>query len=163
MLAIKETRPSDTDLYVCEVNSEPPFKSFHPLKGNNFASYFVESTFVHLYSPFAVKALNATTKTTSSANATTDGEDSKTFVHDYTDCCQSMNVSSKCMGFCAVHNIMDGTTGIEPDLCEADFPRIVQCMADGRNHLPCCERKKIPDLCQVSTHFPESKFIFIDF
>lgn len=34
VLAIKNTRPSDTDLYVCEVNSEPPFKSFHPLKGN---------------------------------------------------------------------------------------------------------------------------------
>lgn len=35
VLAIKATRPSDTDLYVCEVNSDPPFKSFHPLKGNS--------------------------------------------------------------------------------------------------------------------------------
>lgn len=96
-----------------------------------------------------MKALNATTKTASTTNATADSDDSKTYVHDFTDCCQSLNVSSKCLGFCAVHNIMDGTTGIEPDLCETDFPSIVKCMADGRNHLPCCERKKIPDLCQV--------------
>lgn len=69
--------------------------------------------------------------------------------HDYTDCCQSLNVSTKCLGFCTVHNILDGTTGIEPELCETDFPNIVKCMADGRNHLPCCQRKNIPDLCQV--------------
>lgn len=46
-------------------------------------------------------------------------------------------------------SIIDGTAGVEPDMCESDFPRIVKCMADGRNHLPCCERKKIPDVCQV--------------
>lgn len=33
VLLIKDTKPSDTDLYVCEVNSDPPVKSFHPLKG----------------------------------------------------------------------------------------------------------------------------------
>lgn len=70
--------------------------------------------------------------------------------HDYTECCVSLNVTSKCLGFCTIHNIMDGTTGIEPEMCEKDFPKIVRCMADGRNHLPCCERQKIPDLCQVS-------------
>lgn len=59
-------------------------------------------------------------------------------------------MSSKCLGFCTIHNIIDGTAG-EPDVCESDFPRIVKCMADGRNHLPCCERKKIPDVCQVKT------------
>lgn len=75
---------------------------------------------------------------------------STNFIHDFTDCCQSLNVSSKCMGFCTVHNIIDGTTGIEPEYCETDFPSIVKCMADGRNHLPCCEQKKIPDLCQVN-------------
>lgn len=47
-----------------------------------------------------------------------------------------------------VFSIIDGTSGVEPDVCETDFPRIVKCMADGRNHLPCCERKKIPDVCQ---------------
>lgn len=69
--------------------------------------------------------------------------------HDYTECCMMLNVSTSCLGFCTIHNIMDGTTGIEPEMCEKDFPRIVECMADGRNHLPCCGKEKIPDLCQV--------------
>ena len=34
VLLIKDTRPSDTDVYVCEVNSDPIIKSFHPLRGN---------------------------------------------------------------------------------------------------------------------------------
>lgn len=71
------------------------------------------------------------------------------YIHDFTDCCISLNVSNKCRGFCNIHSIIDGTAGVEPDVCELDFPRIVKCMADGRNHLPCCERKKIPDVCQV--------------
>lgn len=33
VLLIKNTRPSDTDVYICEVNSDPIAKSFHPLKG----------------------------------------------------------------------------------------------------------------------------------
>lgn len=77
-----------------------------------------------------------------------DDADTNMVKHDYSECCASLNVTAKCMGFCAIHNIIDGTTGIEPEMCEKDFPRIVQCMADGRNHLPCCERQKIPDLCQ---------------
>lgn len=68
--------------------------------------------------------------------------------HDFTECCNSLNVSQACIGFCTVHNIMDGTTGIDAEQCETDFPNIVKCMADGRNHMPCCEKAHIPDLCQ---------------
>lgn len=34
VLLITDTKPTDSDLYVCEVNSNPPIKSFHSLKGN---------------------------------------------------------------------------------------------------------------------------------
>lgn len=134
MLLIKNAQPSDTDLYVCEVNSDPPITSFHPLK---------------------IKALNSTKKTTTDAVQTTSAPDEDVeiyepdpYIHDFTKCCEAANVTTQCLGFCTIHNIMDGTTGVEPDICEDDFPRIVKCMADGRNHLPCCEEKKIPDLCQ---------------
>lgn len=33
VLLITDTKPTDTDLYVCEVNSNPPIKTFHALKG----------------------------------------------------------------------------------------------------------------------------------
>lgn len=68
--------------------------------------------------------------------------------HDFSACCQTANVSQGCLGFCNIHNILDGTAGVEPDVCEKDFPQIVRCMADGRNHVPCCVQKQIPDLCQ---------------
>jgi hypothetical protein len=36
------------------------------------------------------------------------------------------------MGFCNLKNILDGTTGQDPEQCEADFPSIVKCMAGMR-------------------------------
>lgn len=69
--------------------------------------------------------------------------------HDFTDCCLAANVSDACLGYCTVHNILDGTTGTEPEQCETDFPNIVKCMADGRNHQKCCQKQNVPDICQV--------------
>lgn len=37
MLLIKSVRPSDADVYVCEVNSDPALRSFHPLRGEWFS------------------------------------------------------------------------------------------------------------------------------
>lgn len=100
-----------------------------------------------------MKSIDGTNKLNGSKNNHTatnfEDKDGTEEFHDFTDCCISMNVSSKCLGFCNIHSIIDGTAGVEPDVCESDFPRIVKCMADGRNHLPCCERKNIPDVCQV--------------
>ena len=31
--------------------------------------------------------------------------------HDYSDCCISKNVTKKCLGFCSIKNILDGSTG----------------------------------------------------
>lgn len=41
-----------------------------------------------------------------------------------------------------------GSTGQDPENCETDFPAIVRCMADGRNHVPCCIQERVPDICQ---------------
>ena len=53
--------------------------------------------------------------------------------HDYTACCNQLGVSNSCLGFCSLKNILDGTTQMDPDKCEADFPSIVRCMAG--NHV----------------------------
>uniref|UniRef100_A0A0P4VZR4 Ig-like domain-containing protein n=1 Tax=Scylla olivacea TaxID=85551 RepID=A0A0P4VZR4_SCYOL len=68
--------------------------------------------------------------------------------HNYTDCCVQNSVSPQCLGFCAIHNILEGKTGIEPEACETYFPFIVKCMADMRNHVPCCDKQGVPDICQ---------------
>lgn len=102
----------------------------------------------HTITPTTTKSTSEDTTIATAAPPITDDDDSGIVKHDYTECCISLNVTSQCLGFCTIHNIIDGTTSIEPEMCEKDFPRIVQCMADGRNHLPCCEREHIPDLCQ---------------
>lgn len=78
--------------------------------------------------------------------------------HDFTDCCRSLNVSHKCMRYCSVHTIFNRSTHYvhASDSCTQDFVHIVKCTAGGRNHVPCCQKKNIPDLCQVSemhTHY----------
>lgn len=91
--------------------------------------------------------------------------------HNYTDCCTAKNVSSQCLGFCNIQSILEGSTGQDPENCESDFPSIVKCMADGRNHVPCCIQERVPDICQdvcrgeytaitdnIKTHFSCSSY-----
>ena len=44
-------------------------------------------------------------------------------------------------------SILDGETGSDPVECETDFPGIASCMADGRDHMPCCTEAGIPEVC----------------
>jgi hypothetical protein len=68
--------------------------------------------------------------------------------HNYTQCCVDNSVPDECIGFCSIKNILEGTTGIHPTKCDPFFANIVSCMADGKNHVPCCERNNVPDVCQ---------------
>jgi DB module len=145
VLLIKMVKPEDTDVYVCEVNSDPVIRSFHPLH--------IKSKDGKFYSHPSVTKDKKTRDPTELSPPKIDNDSEyhnfpPTITHDFTDCCESFNVSTKCLGFCTIHNILDGTTGVEPEACENDFPSIIKCMADGRNHMPCCEKKMIPDLCQ---------------
>lgn len=72
----------------------------------------------------------------------------KPISHNYTGCCMNAKVPEMCLGFCSIKNILEGTTGVHPSKCDPFFRDIVKCMADGRNHVPCCERNQVPDICQ---------------
>uniref|UniRef100_W8ADW8 Ig-like and fibronectin type-III domain-containing protein C25G4.10 n=2 Tax=Ceratitis capitata TaxID=7213 RepID=W8ADW8_CERCA len=146
VLLVRRLTTEDSGSYICELNSEPVLRSIHILLVKSVSS----------------NDSNITTTTESSdvylVPPPLDANDNRSFwrvptvapqiTHDFTECCERANVSAECMGFCNVHNIIDGTTGIEPEACERDFPNIVRCMADGRDHVPCCVDKQIPDLCQ---------------
>ncbi|XP_063860088.1 Ig-like and fibronectin type-III domain-containing protein 2 isoform X4 [Scylla paramamosain] len=123
VLVIKNARVSDAGIYVCEINTNP-----------SLTSIYVVSVTSH---PFTV--------TTANASAT---QVALRSTHNYTDCCVQNSVSPQCLGFCAIHNILEGKTGIEPEACETYFPFIVKCMADMRNHVPCCDKQGVPDICQ---------------
>nr|CAI5827663.1 unnamed protein product [Callosobruchus analis] len=128
VLVIKNAKPTDSGVYVCEVNSSPTVRSFHKLSVISKTMSPPNTTF----------------------DPTTSSEDRQLSSrnHNYTDCCISKNVSSSCLGFCNIHSILEGTTGQDPEQCELDFPKIVHCMADGRNHVPCCIQERVPDICQ---------------
>nr|CAD7256254.1 unnamed protein product [Timema shepardi] len=128
VLVIRTAKPTDSGVYVCEVNSKPIVRSFHKLS---------------VLSRALLPPDNATEPL---PYETQSGEAPKN--HNYTDCCVSSNVSSNCFGFCNIQSILEGNTGKDPENCEADFPAIVKCMADGRNHIPCCIQEGVPDICQ---------------
>lgn len=128
VLNIKDVKPSDSGLYACEVNSNPVVRTYHKLKVLSSALLPPEST--HTQTEVAE------TTTAPSTN------------HNYTSCCIASNVSKDCLGFCNIQSILDGNTGQDPENCESDFPAIVRCMADGRNHVPCCIEEGVPDICQ---------------
>ncbi|XP_034111306.1 Ig-like and fibronectin type-III domain-containing protein 2 isoform X1 [Drosophila albomicans] len=146
VLLIKDLKTSDSGAYICELNSDPVLRSIHILtvkevsQGNSTDTATAESSDVFLLPP----PLNAQ----DNRSFWRPSQSPPVFTHDFTECCERANVSTQCMGFCNVHNILDGTTDVDPEACEKDFPSIVKCMADGRNHVPCCVEKQIPDLCQ---------------
>ncbi|XP_013190125.1 Ig-like and fibronectin type-III domain-containing protein 1 isoform X2 [Amyelois transitella] len=129
-LVIKGVKPSDAGLYVCELNTEPPVRSFHKLV---------------VISRGLTPPLQQNATDTYSANSPTPS--SIALAHNYTDCCVNANVSKACLGFCSIQTILEGT-GQDPETCQPDFPAIVKCMADGRNHVPCCVQERVPDICQ---------------
>ncbi|XP_044737933.1 Ig-like and fibronectin type-III domain-containing protein 1 isoform X2 [Chrysoperla carnea] len=136
VLVIKNSKPSDSGSYVCEKNSEDITRSFHQLSVLSRALQPPNNTTdTFTYDQTVIK--DETTSTIGSIRN-----------HNYTDCCLNANVSDQCLGFCNIDSILDGTTGQDPENCETDFPSIVRCMADYRNHVPCCQEQNIPDLCQ---------------
>ncbi|KAG5899209.1 hypothetical protein JTB14_034467 [Gonioctena quinquepunctata] len=153
VLVIENVKPSDAGVYICEVNSSPIVRSFHKL------------------SVISKSIISSNYTTTDSTIQIDDQRQLSSRNHNYTDCCIAKNVSSSCIGFCNIQSILEGTTGQDPEQCEMDFPAIVSCMADGRNHVPCCIQERVPDICQdvckgeytaitnnIKTHFSCSSY-----
>ncbi|KAK6628150.1 hypothetical protein RUM43_001962 [Polyplax serrata] len=129
VLVIKNANATDSGIYVCEVNSDPIVRSFHKL---NVLS----------------RALQPPDNTSHVSFVDTDGPKFNAKNHNYTTCCITRNVTKGCLGFCNIQSILEGNTGQDPENCENDFPQIVRCMADHRNHVPCCIEEGVPDICQ---------------
>eukprot|EP00095_Tigriopus_kingsejongensis_P012676 maker-scaffold22_size673200-snap-gene-3.19 protein:Tk12676 transcript:maker-scaffold22_size673200-snap-gene-3.19-mRNA-1 annotation:"ig-like and fibronectin type-iii domain-containing protein" len=131
VLSISNLTPHDSGLYVCEINSTPPTRTFHKLT--------VLSS--NLSVPHEIRAVNTSMDVWGFSTPSP-------IAHDYSSCCVGLGVSSQCLGFCNIRNILEGKAGSNPAECEKDFPNIVLCMADGKNHAPCCQEAQVPDICQ---------------
>ncbi|XP_059475873.1 Ig-like and fibronectin type-III domain-containing protein 1 isoform X2 [Neocloeon triangulifer] len=128
VLVIRNVQPSDAGIYVCEVSKEQgPARSFHELN-------VLELPQLHK-------------KNNNDASTATPTEASRVARHNFTECCVQADVSKRCLGFCNLQNIVEGNTGEDVHNCEVDFPHIINCMADGRDHTACCAREGVIDLC----------------
>ncbi|KAJ3646010.1 hypothetical protein Zmor_023623 [Zophobas morio] len=90
VLVIKNAKPSDSGIYVCEVNSNPIVRSFHKLS-------------------VLSKALLPPSNTTDPSQYEEQKQQFSSRNHNYTDCCVGRNVSSNCLGFCNIQSILEGT------------------------------------------------------
>lgn len=67
------------------------------------------------------------------------------------ECCQTEGVPILCRPLCNLNAmISDQTKPYMYTLCYNYMSHIFRCISDGRNHLPCCQRQNVPQLCQPS-------------
>ncbi|XP_023234906.1 Ig-like and fibronectin type-III domain-containing protein 2 [Centruroides sculpturatus] len=74
----------------------------------------------------------------------------QTAKHNYTDCCRKNNVPRQCLFFCSFDNTLAESedTPDAPWQCSEHLSPITKCLTDGRDHMPCCVRQNIPEICR---------------
>ncbi|RWS28779.1 Ig-like and fibronectin type-III domain-containing protein C25G4.10, partial [Leptotrombidium deliense] len=120
VLRINEVDETDSGIYVCEVNTIPKRKVARIL----------------------------------SVSDDDDGDNSTTISlhevdHNYTECCADEHVPVDCFNFCTFKSLVterQPTSTVQK--CVKHLPSITKCLADGRNHLPCCIKQNIPSPCR---------------
>ena len=60
---------------------------------------------------------------------------------ELTDCCMARNISMTCNHLCSSKTIIGGSH----ESCSADYADLMDCMVDGRDHMPCCMDAGIPE------------------
>eukprot|EP00090_Calanus_glacialis_P031499 TRINITY_DN5209_c0_g1_i1.p1 TRINITY_DN5209_c0_g1~~TRINITY_DN5209_c0_g1_i1.p1 ORF type:complete len:1460 (-),score=250.05 TRINITY_DN5209_c0_g1_i1:454-4833(-) len=140
VLVVANVTSRDAGMYICELNSDPTVRSFHELK--------VLSAFLQPPLPTSESSVASGSTASTKDSVEVWGYSTESPIdHDFSSCCAGRNISTVCQGFCNLKSILDGNTGVNPSDCEEEFPSIVSCMADGRNHMPCCLEAGIPDVC----------------
>ena len=119
MLKIKNVKVSDTGMYICEVNAVPKIRRTRLL---------------------TVGEEDDTTGLPALFND---------IDHNYTDCCMEERVPSACLTFCHFKGLIgDGPPPNVIQSCIHHLSSITKCLADGRNHMPCCQKQNIPHVCR---------------
>lgn len=124
ILKIRRALPSDSGVYTCQVNTDPPL---------------VVARFLTVAYPEAGNPLSHVKPLISSSG------------HNFTKCCREQRVADICVPFCNIENLVTRTPSPGAAVtCINYMVPMVRCLADGRNHLPCCRRQNVPDVCLPS-------------
>lgn len=125
---------------MCEVSSSPPVRVAKLLK------------------VLPSIGLSRTSNSTNVKNSDNDSESGwppislQELNHNYTDCCVSNGVPDSCFEYCEfgsllARNRMQSGGPVHSPACWKHVGSIARCLADGRNHAPCCERQQVPNTC----------------
>lgn len=123
MLRIKNVTSRDSGLYTCELNTIPKLRT------------------IRLVTIETIEEEVSTVPTLA---------DLSQVDHNYTDCCLTESVPSQCLQFCTFKGLISegpSSPGILQS-CLQSLPSITKCLADGRNHGPCCDRQNVPSVCR---------------
>ncbi|XP_074604604.1 Ig-like and fibronectin type-III domain-containing protein 2 isoform X2 [Brevipalpus obovatus] len=124
VLKIREAMPSDSGVYMCQVNTDPPLSV---------------SRFLTVAYPEAGNPLSHVKPFVSPSS------------HNFSQCCREQKVADLCVPFCNIRNLVTRTPSPSAAItCINYMTPMVHCLADGRNHLPCCKRQNVPDVCLPS-------------
>lgn len=129
ILRIQRVKASDSGLYSCELNTTPKMSI------SRIVAIAEEEDL-----PISGSSLGGSSKTLSILEVE----------HNYTDCCINEAVPKECHHFCQFRGLI---TDVEPQgtsvhNCINHLSSITKCLADGRDHMPCCRKQNIPETCR---------------
>nr|XP_046912345.1 Ig-like and fibronectin type-III domain-containing protein 1 isoform X1 [Dermatophagoides farinae] len=178
ILQIRFARVQDTGVYKCEVNSIPKtyetrmvmvsvrktyvdnIRNMDHYNNNNHTDSSSSSSLSMQQPPSSTISIRGSyvpdeyRPTTSPAlpPGSTAYNSSSPFVdRSFYECCQTEGVPILCKALCNLQAmISDQTKPFMYTLCYNYMAHIFRCISDGRNHLPCCQRQQVPQLCQPS-------------
>ncbi|RWS18051.1 Ig-like and fibronectin type-III domain-containing protein C25G4.10 [Dinothrombium tinctorium] len=121
ILRIRNVNVDDSGVYVCEINSKPVQRV---------------TRFVSVGYPEARNPLSHATPYVSKTD------------HNFTECCLKEQVSSACLPYCHIKNLVSMSMSTNVALtCFQNMKPMMKCLSDGRNHIPCCRQQNVPDVC----------------
>ena len=101
MLLIRNVTLKDAGVYICELNTPNVTRSFHELR--------IISD--RLLAPVVASDHDEDSSDTRDSIDVWNYSTERPINHDYSDCCLQRNVTKKCLGFCNIKNILEGSTG----------------------------------------------------
>ena len=130
VLVIRNLTEADSGLYTCQLNTRPPLISRHEV----------------LVRPGPGARVGQ-------PGHTEPDEDERlmTLISDHqehmTSCCARANVTASCLGLCDLQTLFYSGSRLPVSSCSPSLASVFSCLADGRDHSPCCLDAGVPGLC----------------